>query len=158
MSWTIKIGKMLPFQKNAISNIQFGFVDSMASRIPSIGGQYSLLTGVKNVIGGILAVDNIHGKCVQKKFCDQFAVTNKTIKTKELDPIKRSWVYKEKVIEERGKLRWIGDMIANGLSRVARRIGFVPNSNRRQSFGFMGNAATFAMKHWQNIPWEKMVQ
>jgi hypothetical protein len=75
----------------------------------------------------------------------------------ELDPVKRTWVYKPKVIKKRGRLRWIGDLIVNGLSRVARRIGFVPNSNRRQSGGFMGNMATFAVTNFNRIPREAMI-
>ena len=62
------------------------------------------------------------------------------------------------MIKKRGRLRWIGDLFVNGLSRAARRIGFVPNSNRRQSGGFMGNMATIAMTGFHKIPRDAMIQ
>ena len=93
-------------------------------------------------------------------FFSRFEATRgeKTQIFRTLDPVKRTWVYKPKVIKKRGRLRWIGDLIVNGLSRVARRIGFVPNSNRRQSGGFMGNMATFAMTNFNRIPRDAMIQ
>ena len=123
----------------------------------AIAGQNSLLRGVKNVVGGVLAVDNVHSQCIQKTVCDEMAeeIVENSV---ELDPVKRTWVYKPKVIKKRGRLRWIGDLIVNGLSRAARRIGFVPNSNRRQSGGFMGNMATIAMTGFHKIPRDAMIQ
>ena len=116
-----------------------------------------MLRGVKNVIGGILAIDGVHNKCIQKTICDEFSaeIVENSV---ELDPVKRTWVYKPKVIQRRGRLRWIGDLIFNGLSKVARRVGFVPNSNRRQSLGVMGSVATFALANFKRIPWEHVVQ
>ena len=104
-----------------------------------------------------MAIDDVHSKCIQKTVCDE--ITDEIVENSvELDPVKRTWVYKPKVIKKRGRLRWIGDLIVNGLSRVARRIGFVPNSNRRQSGGFMGNMATFAMTNFNRIPRDAMIQ
>ena len=63
-------------------------------------------------MGGVLAMDKVHNKCVQKTLCDQFAPP--VIETKEeFDPVKRSFVPVRRVIKEGGKLRWIGDMIVN---------------------------------------------
>jgi len=71
-----------------------------------------MLYGMKNVMGGLLAVDDVHKNCIQKTICSQFAP--EIIETREeFDPVKRSMVLIPKVIQERGKLRWIGDMIVN---------------------------------------------
>ena len=123
----------------------------------AIYGPNSLLRGVKNIIGGVLAIDGVHSNCIQKTICDEFSqeIVENSV---ELDPVKRTWVYKPKVIQRRGRLRWIGDLIANGLSKVARKVGFVPNSNRRQSTGLMGYAATFALSNFKKIPWEHVIQ
>ena len=85
---------------------------------------------------------------MQKTICDRFA--DEVIEEKpELDPVKRSWVLKRKVVKPRGNWRWMGDIILNGVSRVARRIGFVPNSNRRQGGNpILGPIATFAYNNW----------
>ena len=117
----------------------------------------TVFRGVKNVVGGILTIDEKHHGCIQKSVCEGF-MDGEFEHVPELDPVKRSWVWKKKVIRPPGKLRWIGDLVANGLSRVARRIGFVPSSNRRQSTGIMGVVADYAFHHWNKIPWHEMIQ
>jgi hypothetical protein len=86
------------------------------AQIPEILNTFTtvqrMLPGVKNVMGGLLAVDDVHKKCIQKTICNQFVP--EIIETRaEFDPVKRSLVLVPKVIQERGKLRWIGDMIVN---------------------------------------------
>ncbi len=39
----------------------------------AIYGQDSVLRGVRNVMGGILAVDRVHGECMQKTLCSEFS-------------------------------------------------------------------------------------
>ncbi len=63
-------------------------------------------------MGGLLAADDVHKNCLQKTLCRQFA--DRIAETRaEFDPVKRSLVLVPKVIQERGKLRWIGDLIVN---------------------------------------------
>ena len=124
----------------------------------AVAGPTSILRGVKNVVGGMLAIDGVHSKCMQKTICDRFA--DEVIEEKpELDPVKRSWVLKRKVVKPRGNWRWMGDIIVNGVSRVARRIGFVPNSNRRHGGNpILGPIASFVHNNWQQIPWTELIQ
>ena len=58
------------------------------------------------------------------------------------------------LVREPGRLRWIGDIIATGLSKVARKVGLFPDPNRRND-GMMGNVGKmgeFASKKMQEIP------
>ena len=52
--------------------------------------------------------------------------------TEEVDPVKRTIYYVPKVIQPRGRLRWIGDAIASGVSKVADRMGINPYGFRRR--------------------------
>ena len=80
--------------------------------LSTLTGPQSLMPGIKNLMGGVLAMDKVHNKCVQKTLCDQFAAP--TIRKRvAFDPVKRSMVVVPQVIKEGGKLRWIGDMIVN---------------------------------------------
>lgn len=122
----------------------------------AIFGPNSILRGVKNVIGGIVKFDAVHSKCLQKTMCSEFSdeiVANDV----ELDPVKRTWVYKPKLIQRKGRLRWLGDILANGVSRMARRIGFAP-TNRRQSPTLLGSAASFALSSFGKVPLDSIVQ
>ena len=42
-----------------------------------------------------MAVDNVHSQCIQKTVCDEMAeeIVENSV---ELDPVKRTWVYKPK--------------------------------------------------------------
>lgn len=91
------------------TNSQFSGITEAFSAVQS------LAPGVKNVMGGLLAADGVHKKCMQRTLCNQFS--GEIIETRaEFDPVKRSLVLVPKVIQERGKLRWIGDMIVNFFS------------------------------------------
>lgn len=70
----------------------------------TVFGQDSLLRGVKNVMGGVLAADGIHKNCMQKALCNEFA--DEVVEFDErVDPVKRTIVYVPRVIKPRGKLR-----------------------------------------------------
>ena len=117
----------------------------------------SLIPGVKNVLGGVLAMDKVHSQCVQKSICEQFSDeiidTNSIV---EENSIKRSYV-PPKVIKERGRLRWIGDMFFNTLGKFGRKIGIIP-TNRRQSSSAMGTMYHFAKQRMDEIPKEAIVR
>ena len=100
---------VVPFKVNA----QFpGVFETFATVQNMFAPVQTMLPGVKNVMGGLLAMDEVHKKCIQKTICSQFAP--EIIETRaEFDPVKRSMVLVPQVIQERGKLRWIGDMIVN---------------------------------------------
>lgn len=38
-----------------------------------IYGPNSIIYGVKNVMGGVLAADKVHNNCLQKTLCDEFS-------------------------------------------------------------------------------------
>ena len=166
------------------STFMFFFQTSTVSQFPglydALTGSKSIFRGIKNVVGGILTIDEKHHGCIKKQICCEFADDQcKGVHEEpdnaldeegsgdgddyDYDPVKRSWVRKpkrRKFIKERGRLRWIGDAIANGLSRVAKGVGFVPSSNRRQGLPptLMNKAADFALSHWEKIPWHEMIQ
>ena len=124
----------------------------------TIWGKDSLVYGVKNVIGGVLAMDNVHNSCVQKTLCDEMAgeIVDNTL---ELDPVKRSYVPVPKIIKEKGRLRWIGDMFTNALGRIGRKMGIIP-TNRRQSSGppnIMTSMFHYANSRISEIPPEAVV-
>ena len=88
------------------TNSQFSGITQTVSTLQTF------VPGVKNVMGGLLAADGVHKKCIQRTLCDQFS--GEVIETRaEFDPVKRSLVLIPTVVKERGKLRWIGDMIVN---------------------------------------------
>ena len=124
----------------------------------TIWGKDSLVYGVKNVIGGVLAMDKVHNSCVQKTLCDEMAgeIVDNTL---ELDPVKRSYVPVPKIIKEKGRLRWIGDMFTNALGRIGRKMGIIP-TNRRQSSGppnIMTSMFHYANSRISEIPPEAVV-
>ena len=123
----------------------------------SIFGPNSIVRGVKNVVGGVLAIDQVHNKCAQKTLCSEFA--DEIVEASaELDPVKRTWVYVPKVVQKRGRLRWIGDIITNAVSRVSRRLGLHPDNRRQDGGGLVGAAINFAVARFQEIPLESMMQ
>ena len=121
----------------------------------TIWGKDSLVYGVKNVIGGVLAMDNVHNSCVQKTLCDEMSgeIVDNTL---ELDPVKRSYVPVPKIIKEKGRLRWIGDMFTNALGRIGRKMGIIP-TNRRQSSGPVPAMFLYAKNRMSEIPPEAVV-
>ena len=122
----------------------------------TIFGPNSLLRGVKSVIGGIVKLDSVHSKCMQKTMCSEFAdeIIDNCV---ELDPVKRTWVYKPKIIQRKGRLRWIGDMVSQGVSKISRTLGLY-KSNRRQSPTLLGSVASFALENFGKIPLQSIVQ
>ena len=124
----------------------------------AIFGPNSIVRGMKNVVGGVLGLDTVHSQCIQKTVCSEMG--NQIIDVRaDLDPVKRTWVYQPKVIKKRGRLRWIGDAIFDSVAKVARKIGLVPNSNRRQGDGGMvGNAIAFTTNAFKKIPTDSILQ
>ena len=57
--------------------------------------------------------------------------------SEEVDPIKRTLVRIPRVVKKRGSLRWIGDLVASGISRPARALGRLA---RRMGIDFNGGA------------------
>ena len=122
----------------------------------TIWGKDSLVYGVKNVIGGVLAMDNVHSQCIQKTLCDE--VSDEILSNSlELDPVKRTYVYVPKIIKPKGRLRWIGDLFTNALGRIGRKMGIIP-TNRRQSSGPMGAMFNYASKRMSEIPPKSVVR
>ena len=108
----------------------------------------------------MLALDTVHSNCMQKTLCTEFAdeIVENSL---ELDPVKRSWVYIPKVVQKRGRLRWIGDIIANAVNRVGRKIGLAATNNRRQStagLGILGTMTNFAAARVNDIPLPSIMQ
>jgi hypothetical protein len=125
----------------------------------AIWGPNSMVHGIKNVVGGVLALDSVHSKCMQKTLCSEFAAEIIEASA-ELDPVKRTWVFKPKIVQRRGRLRWIGDMITNSVKKVGRRIGLVPTDNRRQAGpgGLLGSMMGFAASRFHDIPLPSIMQ
>lgn len=128
----------------------------------TIFGSESLLPGVKNILGGILAADNIHANCLQKVLCNEFA--DEVVKVAaEVDPVKRTIVHIPKVVKPRGRLRFIGDFFVNGLKRLSRKLGLnPPRINRRQGLvggaGIVNTLSSMASSAISGIPLKSMVQ
>lgn len=174
------------------------FVTSTVSQFPglydALTGSKSIFIGIKNVVGGILQIDEQHHGCVQRYVCCKFAEDGCEKDEEEedydepnndleegsgdyedydghedrYDYVKRSWVRipKRRKVQKRklkvkkpGSWRWIGDAIVGGLSRVAKGVGFVPSSNRRQGLPptVMNKVADIALHNWNKIPWHEMV-
>jgi len=70
----------------------------------SIYGQDSYLRGLRNVMGGVLAADKVHKKCMQKTLCSEFSDEVVELK-EEVDPVKRTIVFVPRVVKPRGRLR-----------------------------------------------------
>ena len=104
----------------------------------AIFGPSSMVRGVKNLMGGILATDNNHHSCIQRVLCHEMKPEKVEI-TEEIDPVKRTIVYKRKVIRKAGRLRWIGDIIANLFTKVTDPI------NRRIFKGAQGKPLYFGL-------------
>ena len=98
----------------------------------AVFGPDSLVRGVKNIMGGLVALDNTHSKCMMKKLCKEFS--NEVVDRTGFDPVKRTFVHHPKVIQRRGSLRWIGDLVANGFNGMARLLS-VGNNRRHISVG-----------------------
>ena len=111
-----------------------------------------------------MGADSVHNKCMQKEICKQFAP--EIVKTEErFDPVKRSLVPITKVVQERGKLRWIGDALAYPLKRLARGLGVRTGQDqllKRQGGGvpptLVAAVADFVVKNWNKIPVNQMFQ
>ena len=123
----------------------------------AIFGPNSLVRGVKNVMGGVLGMDIVHNKCIQRTLCGEMGNAIIDIRA-DVDPVKRTFVYAPKVIKQRGRLRWIGDAIVNGVAKVASKIGLGPNNRRQGEGGWVGNAITFAKASFDKIPRESILQ
>ncbi len=95
----------------AIVSVAFTFgVSGQIGDIVANAGSY--LPGIRNVMSGILAIDKVHKKCLQRSLCESF--TGPVVADKKIyDPIKRSSVTVREVIQKEGRLRWIGDLLAN---------------------------------------------
>ena len=54
-------------------------------------GPNSIVRGIKNVMGGVLAADKVHNKCMQKTICSEFS--DEIVEMTEMvDPVKRTIV------------------------------------------------------------------
>jgi len=109
-------GVIFPLSKMWYS--QFLFVLSMllaVAVLPPTAGQFpelansifgtdSYLRGMRNVLGGVLAADKVHKKCMQKTLCSEFSDEVIEI-TEEKDPVKRTVVRVPKVVRRKGRLR-----------------------------------------------------
>ena len=106
------------------------------------------------MVGDAVALDMNFKKCMQKRVCEGFSDHEHVENVERYDPTSRSWKTESRVVREPGRLRWIGDIIATGLSKVARKVGLFPDPNRRND-GMMGNVGKmgeFASKKMQEIP------
>ncbi|CAB4068261.1 CDC42BP [Lepeophtheirus salmonis] len=87
---------------------------------------------------GLLAMDSVHKKCIQKTVCEEFS--DQVITMIPSPNVNRNgrriWV--SHVIQRRGKLRFIGDFIVNGIISFYNRL----SQKRRGTFGtrqFLGS-------------------
>lgn len=126
----------------------------------SIFGPDSYFRGVRNVLGGVLGADNVHKKCLQKTLCDEFAPAIVEV-SERYDPVKRSMVRIPRVIKQRGRLRWIGDLVSRGVGKVASRLGVNPWGFKRRQGGeatLAARAVEFIVANWQKIPVQQIFQ
>ena len=106
-------------------------IKQSVSQFPGIAneifGPKSTLQGVKKLMGGVLGMDTVHKKCLQKTLCNSVSdeIVERTLVT---DPVKRTLVYVPRVIQPKGALRWIVDILFDGFSRMARKIGIMPSA------------------------------
>ena len=123
----------------------------------AIFGPNSLLRGVKNVLGGVLALDGVHSKCVQKSICNEFS--NEIVETTaKIDPVKRTLVYVPKIVKRRGRLRWMGDLVVNGLSKMGTKLGLLSSNRRQANLGLLGPVVSFASSEFGKIPLQSILQ
>ena len=106
------------------------------------------------MVGDAVQLDQNFKKCMQKRVCEGFSDQEHIENVERYDPTSRSWKTESRVVRTPGRLRWIGDMIATGLSKVARTVGFLPDPKRRNDgkMGTMGKMGEFATKKMQEIP------
>ena len=108
-----------------------------------IFGPKSTIQGVKKLMGGVLGFDAVHNQCLQKTLCGE--VSDEIVERSLVpDPVKRTLVYKTKVIQPKGSLRWIVDLVFGGVSRVARNMGFLPSPALERRLGKL----TISNEHW----------
>jgi len=122
----------------------------------------SWMPGIKKILGGIQGINNIHNKCLEKYVCHEFGEKQVEM-SEEIDPIKRTLVRIPRVVKKRGSLRWIGDLVASGISRPARALGrlarrmgidFNGDANRRQgvSPGLVNSVTSWTVSQLSKIP------
>lgn len=92
--------------------LTFGVSGQIADVGQVIASAQSFLPGVRNVLSGILAIDKVHKKCLQRSLCESFSGPV-VAERKVFDPVKRSSVSVKEVVQKEGRLRWIGDFLAN---------------------------------------------
>lgn len=130
-----------------------------------------MVSGVKNVMGGMLAMDDIHHKCMRKRICEEF--TEEVVEMTEMkDNTSRSdsgTVLVPVVVKPRGRLRWIGDYVARGINFLADRLGLIEpqiNFQRRQGgplgiypqASLVAKAWAFGSEAFKKIPVQSFVQ
>ena len=130
----------------------------------AIYGPDSLLYGIKNVVGGVLAADKVHHSCMQKTLCSEFAPEVVEVEER-FDPVKRTQVRVPRVVQRRGRLRWIGDAVANGVGKLADLLRVNPytnRANRRQGLAagntLAARAVEFVVANWEKIPLQQIFQ
>ena len=65
------------------------------------------------------------------------------------------------VVQRRGKLRWIGDLIAGGIGKVADKLGVNPYGFRRRQGvppTLAQKAVEFVVANWEKIPIKQIFQ
>ena len=94
-------------------------------------------------MGGVLGMDTVHKNCLQKTLCNSVSdeIVERTLVT---DPVKRTLVYVPRVIQPKGALRWIVDILFDGFSRMARKIGIMPSAELERRLGKL----TVSNEHW----------
>ena len=149
-----------------------GQLEALNSISDTLFAPDSYLTGIKNVMGGVLGADSVHKKCMQKMICQEFSDEVVEV-VEETDPVKRTVVRVPKVVQRRGKLRWIGDMVETAVSLVSDRLGINPYAierRRRNAFrrrqggppipppGLAARAVGFVLDNWSKIPLKQIFQ
>ena len=65
------------------------------------------------------------------------------------------------IVQRRGRLRWIGDLIAGGIGRVADKLGVNPYGFRRRQGippTLAQRAVEFVVANWDKIPIKQIFQ
>ncbi|TRY78347.1 hypothetical protein TCAL_13572 [Tigriopus californicus] len=133
---------------------QYGQFDIIPNIVNTFG-ENTYVKGIKNVMGGVLGADKVHQGCIQRTLCKEFA--GEVIETTErYDPVKRTLVRIPRIVQRRGRLRWIGDAVMSVVKKIGDRLNINPYGFKKRQGGVAPNLVArvigFAIQNWNKIP------